>query len=452
MLIVLLVGMPGMGMDPMTMSQGMYGGFVGQGMGMNGMNMGMGFGAGQGGYGGFNGQASTWNGGQDKYNPNTFGGHANGMGGDFGANAGFGGYNMPSPQGNYGQMHHQQYPNNNFQNGFNGQGYNQSGRGRGRGYNNPGRGRGGYGPGMQGNQGKQDKSFEPFHHQLPLQLMSQNSTNQEHPVPTIEPDGKPDESEIKAVEAEPATQELVVAGEDEHADTLTTTAAEAVTLPEGDATIHTSSAEDISDIPVPRPISEATEQTEDFRPAPIETMVSEDRAEADSNPTQPIEEVAVSPMTLMPPPTGPAAPLWPAALYKGDRDMSQEFAGRGRGGGRGYFRGGPDFRGGFRGRGSSFMANGVSGPSAPNGPSVPTSDFPVVVPVEPKGLGVEGAPKAPKALREGLPNTGMRGGRGFSIVGRASLATQGRSNGTRRSRRFVNHSHMAFLSANANAI
>ena len=418
-----------MGLDPMAMSQGMYGGFGGQGMGMNGMNMGMGFGAGQGAYGGFNGQAATWNGGQDKFNPNAFGGLANGMDGDFGANAGYGGYNMPSHQGNYGQMQHQQYPHNNFQNGFNGQGYNQSGRGRGRGYGYTGRGRGGYGPAMQGNQGKHEKSYEPFHHQLPSQLVPQSLSDQEQPTPGHDVSGKGNEADTKEADSAPINQEFNPGGEGDDADIPAANAKEPVRS-EGDVIVH-----DPADAPVLAVGSEATQPAEDARPAPIETVVSADREETDSFPTQFDEEAAISPMTMMPPPSAPAAPLGPAALYRGD--SSQNFAGRGRGGGRGYFRGGPDLRGGFRARGGGFTTNGTGPPSATNGQSAPTTDFPAVVPVEPKGLGVEGAPKAPKALREGLPNTGIRGGRGFSIVGRASVAAQGRLNGSRRSRRSV---------------
>ena len=63
--------MPGMGMDPMTFNAAMYGGYGGQGMGMNGMNMNMGFDAGQGAYGGFNGQPAAWNAGQAKFNQNS---------------------------------------------------------------------------------------------------------------------------------------------------------------------------------------------------------------------------------------------------------------------------------------------------------------------------------------------------------------------------------------------
>lgn len=418
-----------MGMDPMAMSQGMYSGFGGQGMSMNGMNIGMGYGAGQGAYGGYNGQTATWNGAQDKYNPNAFGGLATGMDGDFGANAGYGGYNMPAHQGSYGQMHHQQYQHNNFQNSYNGQGHIQSGRGRGRGYGYTGRGRGGYGHAMQGNQGKHEKTYEAFHHQLPSQLLPQTVSDQEQPNPTHGSGGKGNEATTS--ETEPATinQELNPGGDGDGA-AVPTANAEEPAKPEGDVIVHTT-----AETPVMDAGSEATHPAEDTKPAPIETVVSADREEPDTFPTQMDEEIAISPMTLMPPPSAPAAPLGPAALYRGDG--SQDFAGRTRGGPRAYFRGGAELRGGFRGRGGGFPVNGTGPPLAANGPSIPTTNFPGVVPVEPKGLGVEGAPKAPKALREGLPNTGLRGGRGFSIVGRASVAAQARLNGSRRSRRSV---------------
>ncbi|KAG4257185.1 hypothetical protein BFJ72_g13251 [Fusarium proliferatum] len=117
-----MMGMPGMGMDPMTM-QNMYmnGGF--QGMAMNGMG-GFGGGFGQGSNNNWNGSQS-WNFDQNNYNQN-----GPGMGtGDFGGfNSGFQtGYN----QGNYGQFN--DYRRNTF----------GRGRGRGRGYYG-GYGRGGY--------------------------------------------------------------------------------------------------------------------------------------------------------------------------------------------------------------------------------------------------------------------------------------------------------------------
>ncbi|GME34906.1 hypothetical protein GTA08_BOTSDO00643 [Neofusicoccum parvum] len=96
--------------------------------------------------------------------------------------------------------------------------------------------------------------------------------------------------------------------------------------------------------------------------------------------------------------------------------------GRGRGGFRGgYGRGYQNFRGGFGGRGmqgSGFEPSGGFG-----------GNVTVLAGGEPKGVGVEGAPTGPKAMREGLPNTGASGrlrgafaggiGKGFSQAGSA---------------------------------
>lgn len=142
------IGMPGMGIDPMAAAQGMFGGF---GMNMNdmsgGMNMGIGFDASQGMYGGGwdNSQNNMWNGGPNNFNPTAF---PNGMGPDFGG-SGYGGYNnISQQQGNYYQMQQApNYPNHSYQNGYHGpgSGYGRGmGRGRGRGYFQGGRGRGGF--------------------------------------------------------------------------------------------------------------------------------------------------------------------------------------------------------------------------------------------------------------------------------------------------------------------
>ncbi|KAI9799053.1 MAG: hypothetical protein M1833_004247 [Piccolia ochrophora] len=193
-----MTGMPGMNMDPMTMAQGMYGGFNGQSMdmtGMNGMNMGlgMGFDSGQGGYGGWNGQ-SLWNGGQDNFNPN-----ANGGMGDFGAHAGYhpsaGGHSLQS-HGNYSQMQQQQYQNHNYQDNFQGQGYYSRGRGRGRGFGQN-RHQAGYGQGFQGNN-------QAFNQQLPHH-MQQNQQDfsrphsQQRPINVGGNGATSSESEVKVL-------------------------------------------------------------------------------------------------------------------------------------------------------------------------------------------------------------------------------------------------------------
>ncbi|KAF7888913.1 hypothetical protein EAF00_009213 [Botryotinia globosa] len=138
-----MMGMPGMSMDPMTMQNMMMnGGFGGAGMGMNGMNMGMGMGNFDGGVNsGFNNgwnPQQSWNVGPDNFNhPN-----AAGMGpGDYGANnSGFPQNAAGFNQGNYGRAN--QY--NDHQNS-----YSQfQGRGRGRGRGGWQQSRGGYGHGF----------------------------------------------------------------------------------------------------------------------------------------------------------------------------------------------------------------------------------------------------------------------------------------------------------------
>ncbi len=423
--------MPGMGLDPMTMSQGMYGGFGGQGMGMNGMNVGMGFNAGQGAFGGFNGQSEAWNTGKDKFNQSAYGGHANGIGGDFGHNAGYGGYNMPSHQGNFNQMHHQHYPNNDFQNGYNGQGFHNRGRGRGRGYYNAGRARGGYNQVTPGNQ----TNYEPFHHQIPEQLAQQASSQQQvspqvnqQPAEENPQNSQTKETSVDKVAVDKAADEQL-AKELEPGDT--DDGARTPRKPTHSEDVvgeSTQTAETTSKIQDEATVESHPKQEREEKPAAIETFISSERTEPKINPID--TEINV-PSSMMPPPSH-VVPLGPAALYSGEQHP--DYASRGRGGGRGIHRGTPDYRGGMRGRGSGYL-KGIAHHSTTGQPNT-VIEAPIIPLVEPKGLGVEGAPKAPKALREGLPNTGLRGGRGFSIVGRASAAAQGRPNGHARSRRY----------------
>ncbi|TVY39289.1 hypothetical protein LSUB1_G004733 [Lachnellula subtilissima] len=148
-----MMGMPGMGMDPMSMQNAMMngGGFGANGMGMN-MGMGMaGFdgGMGTGFNNGWNGQ-QNWNVGTDNFNhPN-----AAAMGhGDYGSNnSGYSSHSAGYNQSNYGRgNHHNDYS----------QGYRGRGRGRG-GYS-----RGGYGYG----------SNEAFSQQYPQQFGSGQQRN-----------------------------------------------------------------------------------------------------------------------------------------------------------------------------------------------------------------------------------------------------------------------------------
>ena len=414
-----------MGMDPMALSQSMYGGFGGQGVGMNGMNMGMGFTAGQGAFGGFNGQPGSWNAGQDKFNPNAYGGHANGMGGDFGTN-GYAGYNMPPHQGNFNQMHHQQFPNNDVQNGYNGQAFHNRGRGRGRGYHNANRGRGGFNQVMPGNQA----NYEPFHHQIPPQLVHQSPSQQ-----SAKQEQQTGQEQSSSGEAQQVTDAAVTsAGQaaDEQMNEELNPGGEGETQEITNLPSHSEENVEVTSDPVeaatkseaPVEATSASENIEEAKPAPIQTFISTDPPEPDTG----RPDNAASVQSAMMPPPNPVIPLGPAALYS--VDQSYDYNARGRGSGRG------SYRGGLRGRGSGYLSNGAVVHSS-SMQLTPATDPPIIAPTEPKGLGVEGAPKGPKALREGLLNHGMRGGTGLSIVGRASMALHARSNGPTRSRRYV---------------
>lgn len=432
-----------MGMDPMAMNQAMtqsmYGGFGGPGMGVNGMNMGMGFNAGQGAFGGFNGQLDTWTAGQDNFNANAYG--ANGMGGNFGAHAGHGGYNMSSHQGNFNQMHHQQYPNNDFHHGYNNRGYQNRGRGR-RGYYNAGRGQGGYSAMNQGNHNDQT-NYEPFHHQLPAQTSQQGHLQQANGESQQQNGTQGDETstEAKADETADATakdqadeermnKELNPGDENDDPSTDVVPADdEANAKQESKEPENATELVNATDEP-PKAVNE-NEDPSRAKPLPIETFISSD----DARMGKPRIHDTQMMTTSMPPPVGPGVPQGPAARFS--QEPSQDQGGWVRGAGRGFYRG----RGEYRGRGCGYVphVNGIH--SSPTSSS-PTTNIPAVSPTEPKGLGVEGAPTGPKALREGHANTGLRGGRGFSIVGRAYASKNGRVDDRNRSRRYCVTSRM----------
>lgn len=444
-------GMPGIGMDPMqTMAQGMFGGLGGPGMGMSGMNAGMGFPAGQMWNGGFNGQSGPWMSGQDNFNQNGYGSHANGMGGDFGANAGYAGYNMSSHQGNYNQMNQQQFPSHDFQNGYHGQGFPNRGRGRGRYHPYAPRGRGGYNQVTNGNYA----NHEAFHNQ-PSQYPRRDSTYSQNPQQSQDEEKQQvDEfgrdisgiTQVKEVTDEEIARAMAPGDADETESPeapATSGTQEAPTTSESNEKLPKPSNEEpapLQDSNEPGPesakqIKEPQEPNEPQepqgpqeheKPAPIQTFISDEPARAES--TSPSS--AVTAKTMMPPPT-PVIPQAPRSSSLSS-EKSYEYNARGRASGGDYSRGHSDLRGAGRGHGSAHTHHEIHthirrGPQ----PAPP----PVVAPLEPKGVGVEGAPKGPKAMREGLPNTGLRGGRGFSIVGRAASAAHGRPNGHVRSRR-----------------
>ena len=430
-------GMPGMSMDPMAMSQGVFGGFGGQAMGMNGMNsmsmnmgMGMGTDAGQGGYGGWNGQA-VWNTGQDKFNPMTGGGNTgNGMNGDFGVNiTGYGhhhhpataaaGYNLQSTHGNYSQMplNQQYHQNHDFQEtAFLPRGPRVGRGGRGFGHNRGGRAGGNHGQGYMGDN-------EPFHQQFSPQLQqtmtginhaSQRSGVDESGPILDEPTdaksvagGDPQTNDVNAISESSGGAKL---SRDEKSGE---NADGATAAPDADAAVSLGGKPD-----------DSTELTKNGR--------EDGKVNADNQADQKSIEQSNLKVQL-----GSAtvdtrvinAPLGPAALVQGDQPHNDFHTTRGRGFPlRGVPRG-PSLRGNS-GRGSISYWPNANGVTPPSGPAaivnkVNKTEFPGVVPVEPKGKGVVGAPKAPKALREGLPNTGIRGRGGMPTTWRGGSITGG---------------------------
>ncbi len=417
-----------MGIDPMAMA--MYGG---QGMGMNGMNMGMGFDAGQGAFGGFNGQPAAWNAGQNKYNQNAYGGHA-GMGGvasDYGANAGYGGYNMPPHQGNFNQMHQHQYPNNDFHHGHHGQGFQSRGRGRGRGYQNTGRGRGGYNQYNNYNQVQQGNQANqaPFQQEVQIDGVTRRGSpsygdQKERPSDQSNPekktDAKAEDTPDDVTAEEQLSKELDPGDALDHADEPQETAPKEEAVPESSIpVVPESTASDQSEA---EPERGSVFREEKEKPAPIQNYISEEPA-CEGAPT--VHSDVVATPTMLPPPS-PIVPTGPAAFHTADQ--SKDTSPRGRVYSRGFDRG-FHHRGGSHGRGA-YLLNGNNNHAQAASPVVK----PFAPPIVPKGLGVEGAPKGPKALREGHRTTGIRD---FPNVGRASSTTHTRPNGTSMTRRYV---------------
>ncbi|KAF2763331.1 hypothetical protein EJ05DRAFT_34291 [Pseudovirgaria hyperparasitica] len=366
-----MMGMPGMGMDAMAMSQGMFGGFGGQNMGMNGMNgmnMGMGFG------GGFN---SGWNGQMSS--------------GDFGANAGYypgSGYNQQShQQSNYAhQMHHQQFPKNNYQNRFNGQGGPQTR---------------GFGRGQTGNYGNQSNSDAQAQIADIPQGQTTTDANSKH-------DGNMDHQTSRSVEP---SQSATVLGDSEKQHDERQDQDE--TQPAGDTNRVDDSTVEVGN----------GEPTTNDDPAPVQQ--DEQSAAVDVAQNVPVSEDPAGQMQVQ--------QDQPIATYEGGADSygmdvsvmpmaghldangaysyiqghqgghMPEFSTGGRGGARGYY------RGGFANRGGRYMANGSYGQ---HNASLAVSNGDVTVlagGTEPPGVGVVGAPTGPKAMRVGLPNTGISG-------------------------------------------
>ena len=394
--------MPGMGMDPMAMSQGMFNNFGGAGM-MNGMNMGMGFDAGQGAFGGdFNGQPQgAWNsGGQNKFNQNTFGG------GNFAANAGYGaGYNMPPHQGNYNQMHQTNYAQNDFhQHGYHNQGF-YRGRGRGRGgYPYSARGRGNY------------QVNHNFHanNAASSQQTPQGPVRRGSPVYTPM-NGATADTDVQAKPEEPIRDEFAPGDAEDRAEEEA-----ALKAKEGADKEHpTPAQEDNKD-----QATEGAEQTQTQIEVPhsedVSKPVDDQHSVPDSisqaNPKDVQLPASESASSAMPPPPSPSIPTGPSRKFPGDASAGIHGFGRGRG-----YTSGPDHSKGLSARGFTRIPNG----EATHVPPIAHVEKAFSPPSEPRGLGVVGAPTGPKAMRQ-PPHVGpIKPDPGFSIVGRASATRAG---------------------------
>ncbi|OJD28108.1 hypothetical protein ACJ73_00505 [Blastomyces percursus] len=355
-------GMPGMGLDPMASSQGMFGGY---GMNMNGMNngmnMGMNFNAGQGMYGTWDGQSNMWNGGPDKFNANPF---ANRMGAEFGPSpGGYRGYNMSQNYANYPHMHQQQqYPNNDFHGQF-GPSYGR-GRGRGRGFFPSGRGRGGFMPGVHASFQSSTNQASPFQPHM--------ATNPHHQIDPVSGFANgtsamtPDSDHVKKF-----NDELCPGGEVDLKENPPTDDPAAVS--------PKNAASSESALPT-------TEQRDPH--APTDNGLHVDRT-AGSGTTIQVSAVA----------------------QRGNDDSADQ--------------------GNAQGSGAYINMPERSRDNAPThanemlhaSPTQLAAPYNNVTSMEPRGMGVIGAPAAPRAMREGLPNVGIRNGRGFPVVRTASGPT-----------------------------
>lgn len=351
--------MPGMGMDPMASSQGMFGGY---GMNMNGMNngmnMGMSFNAGQGIYGAWDGQNNMWNGGPDKFNANPF---ANRMGAEFGPSpGGYRGYNMSQNYANYPHMHQQQqYPSNDFHGQF-GPGYGR-GRGRGRGFFPSGRGRGGFMSAAHGSypsSTNQASSFQPH-----------MASHSHQPIDSVS--GVPNGTSAITLDLDHVKKfndDLCPGGEDDLKENQPTDEPVAVSPKDaasGELVSPTGERRD-SNAPTDNglPVDQATEPRTDFQVGAVAQQGNDDSADHGN---------------------GQGSGLY-IKLPEGSRDN----------------------------------AASLSNEMPHSSPTQLSASYNNTTSMESRGMGVLGAPAAPRAMREGLTNVSIRNGRGFPIIRSAS--------------------------------
>ena len=265
---------------------------------------------------------------------------------------GHGGYNMSSHQGNYNQMNQQQYSQNDYSSGYGRHGFRgRGGRGRRGGFYN-----GGYGRDYHGQSHNNYANHASNHAYQQQSYQAGNSAPENAGTDSVTVSGQAmtaEEQDARMVE------ELTPGGEDddirtdrEQVTTQNNFSKDESTNQQSEPTFSAEKEHDGIKKPyeenqheeaVSEPTAKITEgPVEDEGPRPIQTFVSDEPRYG----------------RVMPPP-GPIVPQGPS--------------------GRGYF---------------SAVSQGSN--VATNIPAV----------TENKGVGVVGAPTGPKALREGLPNTG----------------------------------------------
>ncbi|KIW55189.1 hypothetical protein PV05_07492 [Exophiala xenobiotica] len=363
--------MMGMPMGVNSMSTGMFGGFGVSNGGMTGMNaMNMGM--------NFNpNQGMLWNNQNSMWQNNNANAFPNAMGGDFGSNYGFN-------TGNFQQAN----SNGDFQSGYYGRGY---GRGRGR-------GRGGYGRG-RGNFQQHSQYHQQGYYNGPEQQNLRPQTGEGRPNGTM--------SEQKAFSVTEDTthddDEFAPGGQEEVQEALGDDYQKTVVEDKKAADEAAATADNVSVGNEPDEKNEDGDEAQVEKFAQIESIVLTTETDRDLNGVDQARQVPEAyGEDLNGPMPPPSAPLGPSAQY----------------GGRGHGR----FS--SRGRGSISMPNG----------HLASSVKPFTPPVEPKGVGVVGAPTGPRAMREppAAPAPPSRpesraSGTGFQIMGRASMTQARRS-------------------------
>lgn len=384
-------------------------------MGMNGMNMGMGYGGGYG--GGWNGQQMSGN--------------------DFGgANAGYypgGGYNQQShqqghfPQHQMNHHHNQQFAKNNFQNQnrFQEPGAYQQQKQLGPDQ----QGDSGAGPGQaEGNaaaqgqvlgedQGETENKASENHvseanvedgaleNQVPPDLHNRRSSQAESG--DAQNDANDEENPTQPADVTNETQNEATSGEVHEGDPSAETKDEGDTNPtaggpdaqEGE----TGQAPELGEEPFENAQLQGSQQPEHGFPNqnfPHQAMGGFGNADPT---TMGMNMGMGMGMGMDPSFMGmPMAGMPDPSMGFGPMNQHFDYSGRGRGGFRGgYGRGYQNFRGGF--------GRGMHGPGFGPGGGGFGGNVTVLAGGEPKGVGVEGAPTGPKAMREGLPNTGASG-------------------------------------------